>query len=61
METFDPIRVADLTAEQRAEIEETPPVVLGRMNKFLEDEVGALIGGPSNVPQRLLWDACWSC
>ena len=53
-EKFDPIRVADLTAEQRAEIEETPPVVLGRMNKFVEDEVDALVGVPSNVPPTTL-------
>ena len=53
-EKFDPIRVADLSAEQRAEIEETPPVVLGRMNKFLEDEVDALVGVPSNVPPTTL-------
>ena len=53
-EKFDPIRVADLSAELRAEIEETPPVVLGRMNKFIEDEVDALVGVPSNVPPTTL-------
>ena len=53
-EKFDLIRVADLSAELRAEIEETPPVVLGRMNKFIEDEVDALVGVPSNVPPTTL-------
>ena len=53
-EKFDPIRVADLSTEQRAEIEETPPVVLGKMNKFIEDEVDALVGVPSNVPPTTL-------
>ena len=63
-EKLDPIRVADLSAEQRAEIEETVPVVLGKMNKFIEDEVDALVGIPSNVPmchQLRLWDAYSSC
>ena len=53
-EKFDPIRIADLSAELRAEIEETPPVVLGRMNKFIEDEVDALVGVPSIVPPTTL-------
>ena len=53
-EKFDPICVADLSAELRAEIEETPPVVLGRMNKCIEDEVDALVGVPSNVPPTTL-------
>ena len=53
-EKFDAIPVAELTVEQRAEIEQTPPVVLGKMNKFLEDEVDALVGVPSNVPPTTL-------
>ena len=53
-EKFDPIRVADLSAELRAEIEKTPSVLLGRMNKFIEDEVDALVGVPSNVPPTTL-------
>ena len=53
-EKFNAIPVAELTVEQRAEIEQTPPVVLGKMNKFLEDEVDALVGVPSNVPPTTL-------
>ena len=51
---LDAIPVAEVSAELRAEIEKTPPVVLGRMNKFLEDEVDALVGVPSNVPPTTL-------
>ena len=53
-EKFDAIPVAESTVEQRAEIEQTPPVVLGKMNKFLENEVDALVGVPSNVPPTTL-------
>ena len=53
-EKFDATPVAELTVEQRAEIEQTPPVALGKMNKFLEDEVDALVGVPSNVPPTTL-------
>ena len=53
-EKFDPIRIADFPAELRAEIEETSPVVLGKMNKFIEDEVDALVGVTSNVPPTTL-------
>ena len=53
-EKLDPIRVADLSAEQRAEIEETLPVVLGKMNKFIEDEVDPLVGVPSNYACGML-------
>ena len=49
-ENLDAIPVAEVSAELRAEIELTPPVTLGRMNKFVEDEVHALVGVPSNVP-----------
>ena len=53
-EKFDPIRVVDLSAEQRAEVEEKPSVVLGRMDKFVHDEVDALVSVTSNVPQTTL-------
>ena len=43
-----------MSAELRAEIELTPPVTLGKMNKFVEDEVDALVGVPSNVPPTTL-------
>ena len=49
-EKFDAVPVADLSVELREEIEATPPVVLGKMNRFIEDEVDALVGVPSNVP-----------
>ena len=41
-------------AELRAEIEKTPAVVLGRKNRFVEDEVDALVGVESNVPSSVL-------
>ena len=53
-EKLDSIRVADLSAEQQVESEETPPVELSRMNKFIEDEVDALVGVLSNVPPTTL-------
>ena len=53
-ENLDAIPVAEVSAELRAEIELTPPVTLGRMNKFVEDEVDALVGVPSNVPPTTL-------
>ena len=53
-ENLDAIPVAEVSAELRAEIELTPPVTLGRMNKFVEDEVDALVGLPSNVPPTTL-------
>ena len=43
-----------ISTELRAEIEKTPPVTLEKMNKFLEDEVDALVGVPSNVPPTTL-------
>ena len=46
--------VSELSAKQCAEIEATPPVVLGNKNKFVEDEVDALVGVPSNVPPSTL-------
>ena len=53
-EKIDLIRVADLSTEVRAESEEPSPVVLGKTNKFIEDEVDALVGVPSNVPPTTL-------
>ena len=53
-ENLDAIPVAEVSAELRAEIELTLPVTLGRMNKFVEDEVEALVGVPSNVPPTTL-------
>ena len=53
-ENLDAIPVAEVSAELRAEIEQTPPVTLGKMNKFVEDEVDALVGVPSNVPPTTL-------
>ena len=49
-EKFDEIAVATISPELRAEIELTPPVVLGPKNAFEEDEVDALVGVVSNVP-----------
>ena len=51
---FDPVKVADVSSELRAEIEQTPPVVLGKKNPFREDEVDALVGVVSNVPSATL-------
>ena len=51
---FDAVEVATISAELRAEIEETPPVTLGKKNPFREDEVDALVGVVSNVPSATL-------
>ena len=51
---FDAVEVATISAELRAEIEETPPVILGKKNPFREDEVHALVGVVSNVPSATL-------
>ena len=48
------IFVGEVSLELRAEIEKTPPVTLGKMNNFLEDEVDALVGIPSTVPPTTL-------
>ena len=53
-EKFDAIAVSEVPLELRAEIEKTPPVTLGKMNNFVEDEVNALVGVPSNVPPTTL-------
>ena len=53
-ENLDAIPVAEVSAELRAEIELTPPVTLGRVNKFVEDKVDALVVVPSNVPPTSL-------
>ena len=53
-EKFDAVPVADLSAELRAEIEATSPVILGKTNKFVKDEVDALVGVPFNVPPTTL-------
>ena len=53
-EKFDAIPVSEVSLELRAEIEKTPPVTLGKMNNFVEDEVDALVGVPSNVPPTTL-------
>ena len=55
-EMFDAIPVGEVSLEIRAEIEKTPPVTLGKMNNFLEDEVDSLVGVPSNVPPTTLVD-----
>ena len=51
---FDAVEVATISAELRAEIEETPPVTLRKKNPFREDEVDALVGVVSNVPSATL-------
>ena len=51
-EKMDAVPVSELSTELRAETEATPPVILGKMNNFVEDEVDALVGVPSNVPQK---------
>ena len=53
-ENLDAVPVSYLSAEQCAEIEATPPVVLGKKNNFVEDEVDALVGVRSNVPPSTL-------
>ena len=53
-ENFDAIPVNEKSAELREEIEKTPPVTLGKMNRFLEDELDALVGVPSNGPPSTL-------
>ena len=51
---FDEAKITDITDKLRAEIEQTPPVVLGKNNSFKEDEVDALVGVVSNVPSATL-------
>ena len=51
---FDAVEVATISTELQAEIEETPPVTLGKKNPFKEDEVDALVGVVSNVPSATL-------
>ena len=51
---FDEIAVATISPALRAESEKTPPVVLGKKNAFVEDEVDALVGVVSNVPSSTL-------
>ena len=46
--------VPSISAELRAEIENTPAVVLGRKNPFVEDEVDALVGVELNVLSSVL-------
>ena len=53
-QTFDLIPVSEITPELRAEIEETPPVTLGKKNPFVEDEIDSLVGVPSNIPPSTL-------
>ena len=53
-ESFDAIPLSGISAELREEIEKTPPITLGKMNKFLEDEVDAFVGVPFNVPSTTL-------
>ena len=53
-EKFDAIPVGEVSLEVRAEIEKTPPVFLGKLNIFLEDEVDALVGVPFNVSHTTL-------
>ena len=60
-EKFDEIAVATISPELRAEIELTPPVVLGPKNAFEEDEVDALVGVVSNVPCSTLVGVCLNC
>ena len=47
---LDAIPVSESSTELRAEIVATPLVILGKINKFVRDEVDALVGVPSNVP-----------
>ena len=58
---FDEIAVATISPELRAEIEKTPPVVLGKKNAFVEDEVDALVGVVSNVPSSTLVGGLFEC
>ena len=51
---FDAVDVSSIPPELRAEIEMTPPVVLGKKNAFAEDEIDALVGVESNVPSSTL-------
>ena len=49
-ENRDAAHVSELSVEQCAEIEATPPVNLAKKINFVEDDVNALVGVPSNVP-----------
>ena len=51
---FDAVEVSAVPPELRAEIEMTPPVILGKKNAFAEDEIDALVGVESNVPSSTL-------
>ena len=51
---FDAVEVATILGKLRAEIEEIPPVVLGKKNPFQEDKVDALVGVVSHVPSATL-------
>ena len=51
---FIAIDEAPISPELLAKIEETPVVVLGRKNAFVEDEIDALVGVVSNVPSSTL-------
>ena len=51
---LDAVNVCSIPPELRAEIEMTPPVVLGKKNAFAEDEIDALVGVESNVPSSTL-------
>ena len=53
-ENLDAIPVSEVSAEVTTEIEQTPPAVLVKLNKFMKDEVDALVGVPSNVPPKTL-------
>ena len=53
-ENLDAIPVAEVSAELRTVIKQTPPVTLGKMNNFVEDEVDVLVGVPSNAPPTIL-------
>ena len=57
----DVIYSENLDAIPIAEIELMPPVTLGRMNKFVEDEVNALVGVPSIVPPTTVVGCLFSC
>ena len=51
---FDAVDVSAIPPELRAEIEMTPPVVLGKKNAFAKDEIDALVGVESNVPSSTM-------
>ena len=48
-EKLDAVPLAEISAELRAEIEKIRPVPSGKMNKFLEDEVDAMVGVPMSL------------